>query len=106
MGTYADILLVAAVTVYAVDLSGFTDSWRGLLSRWLGGPLRQLPPFDCGKCAVFWACLIYAAATRSLTLPVLAWCALLSFLSVTIGQLLLLVREALDRAIAYLLGKL
>ena len=30
-----EILLLAAIVVFVVDLSGFTESWRRPLSEWL-----------------------------------------------------------------------
>ena len=57
---YTDLLLLAAITVYVVDVSGFTDSWRTLVARWLKvQKLRDLPPFDCGKCMTWWTCAVY-----------------------------------------------
>ena len=94
MKIYTDLLLLALLTVYVVDVSGFTQSWRDLLARWLKvAELRPLPPFDCGKCATWWICAIYALCTGCATLPVLAACALLSLLSEPIGQLMHAVRE-------------
>ena len=99
MSIYLQLPLLAFIVVYCVDVSGFTDSWRNLLARWIGLPsgedLRPLPPFDCGKCATWWTCLIFAAVTGHFTLPVIAVCAGLSLLSDTIGLLLLFIHEAL-----------
>ena len=95
---YGDIALVSALAVYIVDLSGFTDSWRAALAHWFGkspAVLRPLPPFDCGQCMSWWLCLLYAICTGEFSLCVLAWCALLAFLTPFTGQLLLLVRETL-----------
>ena len=35
MGIYIDLLMVALITIYIVDISGFTQSWRDALARWL-----------------------------------------------------------------------
>ena len=96
MSMFVDLLLVAAVTIYIVDLSGFTDSWRSALARMMRIPestLRQLKPFDCSLCMTWWVCLIYALIEGQLTLPVIAYSALLSFLSVPIGQAMIFIRE-------------
>lgn len=96
MNIYTDLLLVAAVTIYIVDLSGFTDAWRGALARMMHIPesnLRPLKPFDCSLCMTWWVCLIYSAVLKQFTLPVIAYSALLSFLSVPIGQSILFIRE-------------
>lgn len=100
MSVWVDLLLVAIVTIYIVDLSGFTDSWRGALSRILGiKNLRRLPPFDCGKCATWWACLIYGFINWGFSLPIIAYAALLSFLSIPIGQAMIFIREWITWAI-------
>ncbi len=96
MSIYTDLLLVAAVTIYIVDLSGFTDAWRGALARMMHIPesnLRPLKPFDCSLCMTWWVCLGYSAVLKQLSLPVIAYSALLSFLSVPIGQAILFIRE-------------
>lgn len=94
MSVFIDLLLVASVTVYIVDLSGFTESWRNALARRLSiKNLRPLPPFDCGKCATFWACIIYSAFNWGLTLPIVAFAALLSFMSVPVGNAMIFIRE-------------
>lgn len=97
MSDYVNILLLDVVIIYIVDVSGFTEAWRGGLARLLGvKSLRPLPPFDCGKCAAWWGGVIYAIVAGCFTLPVLAWCALLSCLSVTMQQGFIFIREFLN----------
>lgn len=95
MSIYLRLFFIALVVVYIVDLSGFTDSWRGAFARWLKKPaLHPLPPFDCGQCMVWWVTTIWALCLGRLTLAVLAYCAALSFLSIVLGHLLDTIREA------------
>lgn len=94
MGIYIDLILVALVTIYIVDISGFTESWRTALARWLKIPvLRPLKPFDCGTCMTWWVCLIYPICTGDLSLGTIAFAALLSHLSNPIGEGLIFIRE-------------
>lgn len=96
MRIYIDIILVALLAVYIVDVSGFTETWRAWLADALGVKrLRPLPPFDCGKCATWWACVIYAAVSGRFCLGTLAVSALLSLLSIPLGQLMIFIREGL-----------
>lgn len=96
MNTYLQMTLAALVAVYVVDVSGFTDAWRGALARLLRVKvLRPLPPFDCGKCASFWTAIITAAVLRDLTVATVAAAALLSLLSLPAGQIMLFIREGL-----------
>lgn len=109
MKTYIDLLLVAAITIYIVDLSGFTQSWRDALARWLKvseQQLRPLPPFDCSKCMVWWTCIIYSICTGTFSLAVLAYIALLSFLSIPLGQLFLFINESLSWLIDKMMRRL
>ena len=99
MNIYTDLLLLAAIVVYIVDVSGFTQGWRALVARWLKvEKLRELPPWDCGKCMTWWICAIYAICANYATLPVLAYCAALSLLSEPIGQFMHYTREIVGTA--------
>ena len=103
MKIYADLTLVALITIYIVDISGFTDSWRSGLSAMLHiSRLKPLPPFDCGKCMSWWVCLIYALCTGHLNLGTIAFSALMSHLSIPLGQALIFIREWIN----YLLNKI
>jgi hypothetical protein len=99
MSIYLQLLLVASVTIYIVDLSGFTQSWRSALARRMHTTethLRPIKPFDCSLCMTWWVCLTYALIKGELSLPVIAYSALLSFLSVPIGQAMIFIREWLS----------
>lgn len=94
MKIYIDILLIAAITIYIVDLSGFTQSWRSAMARLLKArDLKPMRPFDCGQCMTWWVGIIFAICKEQFTLPVIAYVALLSFFSIPIGQLMIFIRE-------------
>lgn len=94
MNIYIDLLLIAAITIYVVDLSGFTQAWRSSLARLLHAKdLRPMRPFDCSMCMTWWTCIIYSLCVGQFSIPVLAYIAALSFLSITIGQIFLFIRE-------------
>jgi hypothetical protein len=100
MNIYIELLLVAVVTIYIVDISGFTDSWRSLLASLLHiSRLKPLPPFDCGACMTWWVCLIYAICVGQFHLGTIAVAALLSLLSIPIGHLMIFIREWLTHII-------
>ena len=106
MKAIIDIILVALVTIYIVDLSGFTETLLKVISAYKGRKITELKPFSCSLCMVWWVCLIYAAIAGILTLPVVALIALLSLLSVPCGQLLILIREAFLKVINKLMDLL
>ena len=96
MKIYIDLLMVALITIYIVDISGFTESWRAALARSLKiseSVMRPLKPFDCGKCMTWWVCLIYPICTEDISLGTIAFAALLSHLSNPIGELMIFIRE-------------
>lgn len=100
MNIYTHLILVALVTIYIVDISGFTESWRDALARMLHvSRLRPLPPFDCGKCMTWWVCLIYPVFTGDFSLGTVAFAALLSHLSIPIGESLIFIREWMNTII-------
>ena len=106
MKIYIDLLMVAMITIYVVDLSGFTDTWLKFLSAYKGRKITELKPFSCSLCMVWWVCLIYAAIVGNLTIPVVTLIALLSLLSVPCGQLLMLIREVFLKVINKLMDLL
>ena len=106
MKAIIDLILVALVTIYIVDLSGFTQTWLSFLSHYKGRKITELKPFTCSLCMVWWVCLIYAAIVGNLTIPVVALIALLSLLSIPCGQLLILIREAFLKVINKLMNLL
>lgn len=106
MKTIFDLILVALITIYIVDLSGWTDTWLSFLSHYKGRKITELKPFSCSLCMVWWVCLIFLLVVGRFTLPLIAFSALLSFLSVPLGQVLILVRETLNKAIDKLIGLL
>lgn len=106
MNIYVELLLIAAVVVFIVDLSGWTDTWLGWLSKFTGRlhypPVRSLRPFSCSLCMVWWCCLALAWYEHRLTWPVAAYIAGLSFFSITLRELFIFLRETLTGAIARL----
>ena len=78
-----DLLLVAAVCVFIVDVSGWTESWRGALARWarVEHPTGRLRPFDCSLCCTWWAGLVLLLCRGEFTLAGIASCALAAALT-------------------------
>ena len=99
MKIYIDLLMVAVITIYIVDLSGFTETLLKVISAYKGRKVTELKPFSCSLCMVWWVCLIFSLVTGECSIPVVAFIALLSFLSVPLGQLLMLIREVFLKVI-------
>lgn len=101
-----ELILVAMITIYVVDLSGFTDTWLKFLSAYKGRKITELKPFSCSLCMVWWMCLAFLLMSAKLTLPLVAFSALLSFLSIPLGQILVLLREVMLHVINKLMSRL
>lgn len=106
MKAIIELILVAMITIYVVDLSGFTDTWLKFLSAYKGMKITELKPFSCSLCMVWWVCLAYLVTTSQLTLSLVAFTALLSFLSIPMGQILVMLREVMLHIINKLMSRL
>ena len=106
MNIYLELLLLTCVVVYIVDLSGWTETWLGWLSRWTrkhgAGPVRSLKPFSCSQCMTWWCGLLWCILFDQLDIVLVAYCAALAFFSITVENVLIFSREC----ILWLLSKL
>ena len=105
-----EILLLAAIVVFVVDLSGFTDSWRRPLSEWLrrktGYTIKHFPPFDCSLCLTFWIGLIWLAVRSAFTLPNVAFVCLAAYFTIPIGTTLTALRDLLLAVLNWIITKI
>jgi len=95
MNPWTDLLFLTVIVVFIVDGSGFTESWLHGLSRWLRHPVTQLKPFSCSLCMTWWSGIVYLLVTGRFCLPLLAYVALLAFLSLPFSEVLIFIREKL-----------
>lgn len=99
------LLLTTIFIVFVIDLSGFTDTWKGWLSRWLGVQVGRVKPFDCSLCMSFWVNTIIALCASRDLLASLAMGAIFAFLADVIAEALHLIKDIL-RAVLNALYKL
>lgn len=92
---YLNILLLAIIVVFVVDISGIIDTCKDYLGKWLNIKVGRLRPLDCSLCMTFWVCLIYAICVGAFSISMLAYIALLSFLSMRIADLMRLADDLL-----------
>ena len=94
---YLEQLIVAVVVVFVVDLSGFTVTWLGWLSKWTArygyGPVRKLRPFSCSLCMTWWCCLLWALIRGQLSVYTVGASAVLAFFSITVKDVLIFMQE-------------
>lgn len=73
-----DLMLIAAVCVFIVDVSGWTQAWKDALARWSGARNTggRMRPFDCSLCCTWWAGLAWCLCRGEFSLLAVAECAL------------------------------
>ena len=105
-----DILLIAAVYVFGIDVCRFWDTVSAAVKGWLThGALRtpfQLKPFGCSLCMTFWTGLLYLLLAGRLTLPMVAYVCLVAMLTPRIKDLLLVADGLLAALFNLILNKL
>lgn len=91
-----DLLILTAVTVFVVDLSGFSDTllgWANRIVRPYGRRFTQLRPFTCSLCATWWLGLLYLLITRQLSIQGVGLVALCSLSTTVAANALMLVKD-------------
>ena len=76
---YIDLLLLAIIICFVVDISGAMRKFK--------------KPFSCSLCSIWWIGLIYLLVTRNFTIQGVAFVAFLSMMSSVITSLLLCIKE-------------
>ena len=103
MNTYIEYLIIAAIVVYIVDLSGFTESWKGAITRLFGGrECKRIKPFDCSLCMTWWTLLLISHLQGTICPAMCAYIAGLSFVADLIGQVLHITKELIKMALRHL----
>lgn len=103
---YFDLFLVAFVAAYVSELSGFMDTLKDVVGRWLGRPVRRLRPLDCPLCLAWWCCLVYAVARGAVSVSTVAYIALLSLMCRPLCEIVRLALEGLLALCRLLCGKM
>lgn len=91
---WINLLLITAILVFIIDLSGFTQSVQRLLKKWLKTNKDiVIKPFMCSLCMTFWTGIVYTIIAHAFTIPILAYIALLSFMTPVIRDILKLIQD-------------
>lgn len=90
---YFNILLIAAIWVFLLDLSGAWQSMTTHVSSWLTNDKVRKPimikPFACSLCMTFWTGLLYILIAGCFTLPMVAFVCLMAYLTPRIKDVLI-----------------
>lgn len=99
-----DLLILAVIIVFIIDLSGFIDTisefiWNRLYKgiKYNGWLIPK--PFSCSLCMCWWVGIIYLIIIKSFTLPMLCYLAILSFFTTIIKDFLFLLKDLIGKLI-------
>lgn len=79
--------------VFVIDCSGFTESWKRWLSRWLKVRVGSVKPFDCSLCMTFWGGVVLLSVLRCWSIGAFAYVCICALFAKPAGQLLAALRD-------------
>lgn len=103
-----NLLLITLITVIIVDISGFPNSIKTGLSKWLNKnkSIISIKPFDCSFCMNFWISLIYLIIHKDVTINNIALVLVLSTLTPTMKDLINLTKDIMTKFINTIYDKI
>lgn len=97
-----DLICIAVITVFVVDLSGFMDTVKRWIWKWLlkDRPYKDfsLKPFDCSLCMTHHICVLFALLSGCFSLPIWMFICVLSLFTGQIRGVLRLVGDLFVKA--------
>ena len=101
--TYINIIIIGAIYVFILDISGAWSEITSMISGWItGGKIVKpinIKPFSCSLCMTFWTSLIYLAISHRLPFYTFAFGCLVAFLTPRIKDILLTLDSLLCKLI-------
>lgn len=96
-----DLVLLAAIVCFLVEISGIVDSlryfvWITLFKKQGRWEDISLKPISCSLCSVFWAGIIYLLVTGTWSMEGVAVVCFLSMMSSVITEILYWIREVVN----------
>ncbi len=98
-----NMFLIAVCCVIIIDISGFVDTVKHWIWKWVWKekrPYQDFPfkPFECSFCMTWWICLIYLLFA-GITFPLVALALIYAFITPTIKDLLYFIRDFITKLI-------
>ena len=92
------LLCIQLICVLIIDISGFIDSVKWGVSKWLTkGKIPttnySLKPFDCSLCMTWWSCLIYMICIGQFSVFLLAYILFLAIMTPVAKDIIILIRD-------------
>lgn len=63
-----ELLMIAIIICFVIDISGIIESIEWYLGKWLGGKVIIPKPFSCSLCMCFWMGLLWLVVQSQFTL--------------------------------------
>lgn len=102
MMIWINLLCIAVIVVFVVDISGFPDTLKKLYWRWLfkDKPYKdfQFKLIDCSLCLTHHFCVLFALITGQFSLLVWMYICMLSMLAKCLKGLMVLVSDIIIKA--------
>ena len=104
---WTNIFLLAVIITIITDLSGIVEYIKSHLYFRLRGTYNYPASWDspiihlisCSFCQVWWVGLLYLIVIHQLTIPAIAYLLVISYLTTTIRDIIVLIKETLTKAI-------
>lgn len=106
LNTALELLMVAAIVVFIIDVSGFKETFLNFVSHLTGKTVQHLRPFTCSLCMTWWMGILWLLLSHSLNLYALAVLCIISALTRPIAGLYILLIEAVSALWDWLMEKL
>lgn len=92
------LLCIQLICVLIIDISGFIDSVKWGVSKWLTkGKIPttdyRIKPFDCSLCMTWWSCLIYMICMGQFSIFLLAYILFLAIMTPVAKEIIVLIRD-------------
>lgn len=99
-----NLLLIAVCCVIVIDISGFIDTIKHWIWKWVwknSKPYQDftMKPFDCSFCSNFWLSLGYLIIWGEWTFPLMALSLVFSFLTPVIKDVLYLFSDFITKMV-------
>lgn len=92
------LLCIQLICVLIIDISGFIDSVKFCISKWLtNGKFPKadyrIKPFDCSLCATWWTGLIYIICTGQFSIFLVAYLLFLAVMTPVAKDIIILTKD-------------
>lgn len=100
INVFKDLAMTAFVTVFVVDVSGWSEFVCRVWARMLHvRTVTEVKPVTCSLCMTWWACLLVSLCEGAFSFEAVSASAALALMSRPIGALMETAREAVNTVI-------